>query len=173
LNYGGARYPATQTEEEIREIESLIRRIHTVFAEVTLGSGKTIHQADHEGCYTESEWISAGELDPEFHWSEVPDRKLECSFLAQCGLDDEGWRFYLPAFMCWALRNWRTTHSIASDCLISGLALADEHSIIRNELLDRSQAEAVCDFLVHTYRYSGEVDADRAIQAYWHSFRRN
>jgi hypothetical protein len=126
-NYAGAKYPAKQTEDELRDIAQLIQLIHTAFADVTLGGGETLHQAHLEGAYTDEKvWLAARQKDPESHWSEVPDWKLETGSSTLSFLDAEGWRFYIPAFMCWSLKNWRTTDSITVDSVLWNLALADE-----------------------------------------------
>ena len=173
-NYGGARYPAKQTDEELRDIADRVQQIHAAFAELTLGGGITLHQAHLEGFYDEDEeeWLAARGKDMESHWAEVPDWKLESGFSPLHFLDAEGWRFYIPAFMCWSLKNWRTTHSITVDTVLWALARTDDHLMNRYELLNRAQSEAVCDFLAFFDRYSGQADASKAVQAYWHQFKK-
>ncbi len=172
-NYGGAKYPATQTEAELRDIEGLIRQIHEVFAGVELGGGETIHQAHLEGIFGRGKrWLAAGEKDPESHWSEVPDWKLESGFSTLSFFDVEGWRFYLPAFLCWSLRNWRTTDSTTVHSVVWDLTF-NEHWAARYESLNRTQSEAVYAFLDFFDRYSGEADAGEAIRSFWHRFRKN
>ena len=173
-NYGGARYPSTQTDEELRDIQSLIQQIHEAFAEVAIGGGETLHQAHLEGAYTDkAEWLAAREMDPESHWSEVPDSKLESISSALSFIDPEGWRFYIPAYMCWTLQNWRTTGKIAADQVIWNLEYADERATKRYDLLSRVQSEAVYDFLEFFVKYSGVDDAGNAIRLYWHRFRKS
>jgi hypothetical protein len=172
-NYGGAKYPATQTDEELRDIARLIQQIHKAFTGVVLGRGDTIHQAHLEGVFGRGEkWIAEGEKDPESDWSEVPDWKLEQGEPPLIFFDVEGWRFYLPAFMCLSLRNWRTTNSWTSDPVISTLT-DHEYWAERFASLNRVQSEAVYDFLEFFDRYSGEPQASKAIQAYWHQFRKD
>lgn len=173
-NYGGAKYPATQTETELSDIERLIQQIQGAFAEVVLGGGETIHQAHLEGIDGKGErWLAAGEEDPESHWSEVPDWKLESGFATLSFLDPEGWRFYIAAFMCWSLRNWRTTKSITANAVIWNLDLHGGRWTKRFELLNRAQSETVYDFLEFFDRYSGEADAGKTIRSYWYRFSKS
>jgi hypothetical protein len=172
-NYGGAIYPAKQTDNKLREIDQLIEQIHLAFADVTLGDGESLHQAHLEGAYwDEAVWVAAKQKDPETHWREVPDWKIEYGASTLSFFDPEGWRFYIPALMCWTLRNWRTSDSITSDSILWNLALTEEYWARRYRLLDRDQCDAIYDFLAFFDRYSGEDDADKAIQAYWHQFGR-
>ena len=178
-NYGGAKYPATQTDEELREIGLLLQQVRTAFAGVVLGGGETIHQAHLEGTCSRGapRWIAEGEKDPETDWSEVPDWKLEQGFSTLCFFDVEGWRFYLPAFLCWSLRNWRTTDFLTADALVWNLTF-EKWGIPLNcarrfESLNREQSEAVYAFLDLLDRYSGEADAGEAIRSYWHRFRKD
>jgi hypothetical protein len=179
-NYGGAKYPAMQTDEELREIDLLLRQIRTAFAGVVLGGGETIHQAHLEGTCSRGapQWVAEGEKDPETDWSEVPDWKLERGFSTLCFFDVEGWRFYLPSFMCWSLRNWRTTDSLTADALVWSLTVDKQWAIPlecarRFESLNREQSEAVYAFLNLLDRYFGEADAGEAIRSYWHRFRKD
>ena len=173
-NYGGAEYPAKQTNEELRDVAERIQQIHEAFAELTLGGGLTLHQAHLEGFYDEDEeeWLAARGKDMESHWAEVPDWKLESKSSALFFFDPEGWRFYIPAFMCWSLKNWRTTKSITVDFVLGTLARNNEYVMKQPELLNRAQSEAVCDFLAFFDRYSGDADASEAIQAYWYQFKK-
>jgi hypothetical protein len=171
-NSGGAVYPATQTEQELRDIDILIQQIHTAFADVTLDGAETLHQADLEGAYRDIQvWHDAGKKDLESHWTEVPDWKLEWRWSVLSFLKPESWRFYIPAFMCWSLKNWRTSDSVTSDRVLSNLGWVGEDSTRNQETLNRVQAEAVYAFLSFFNRYSGEPDAAKAIQANWSRFQ--
>ena len=68
-NYGGATYPAKQTDEELRDIAERIHQIPAAFAELSLGGGLTIHQANLEDFYDDDEekWLAAKGKDMESH----------------------------------------------------------------------------------------------------------
>ncbi len=174
-NYGGAVFPAKQTETELADIDALILRIQEAFVEVSRGDGETLHQACLEDFYDtdEPEWITAGLKDPEEHWSDVPDWKLESGSTSLYYFNVAGWQFYLPAFMCWSLRNWRASDTITADSVIWNLTLSGQgdRASERYASLNRDQSEVVCSFLYFFDRYSGDVDARIAIESYWHKFK--
>ncbi|WP_165246939.1 DUF6714 family protein [Paludisphaera soli] len=181
-NYGGAVYPATQTDEELRDVAELIRRIREAFAGVSRGEGETIHQAHLEGIFgRDARWAAEGAKDPESDWTEVPDWKLEQGASTLTFFDLEGWRFYLPAFLCWSLRNWRTAKTTTVASTIWTLTLRTDwpsDPLMTSERfasLDLAQSEAVHDFLAFFDKYSGEPDgrdARKAIRSYWHRFEK-
>ncbi|WP_076344050.1 DUF6714 family protein [Paludisphaera borealis] len=111
--------------------------------------------------------------DPEVHWSEVPGWKIESGFSTLSFFDVEGWRFYLPAFLCWSLENWRSSDSITPDRVIWSLELSDAFEPERSKSLNHAPSGAVLDFLSFFDSYSGEPDAAKAIQSYWHQFKKN
>ncbi|MDR3620904.1 MAG: hypothetical protein P4L85_16245 [Paludisphaera borealis] len=181
-NFGGAKYPATQSDQEFRDISELVQQIHRAFADVRRGGGYTLHQAHLEGCYdTEAKWLATGEKDPETHWSEVPGWKIETGFSTLSFFDVEGWRFYLPAFLCWSLENWRTSDSTTPDSVIWTLDLThtigwnETHAdyMERYESLNREQCGTVLDFLSFFDRYSGLPEARSAIESYWRQFNKD
>lgn len=177
-NRGGAEYPAVQTAAELLDVERLIRRIQEAFTEVELGGGETIHQAYLEGAYNRVEtWLAAREKDPETRWTDVPDWKLESLSSTLSFFDIEGWRFHLPAFMCWSLRNWRTNDSITPYSVIWSLTFTEFTREVRErfESLNQSQSEAVLAFLEFFHEYSGDdhADAAEAVQSYWRRFQKN
>lgn len=182
-NRGGAVYPAKQTEVELREIAELIRRIDEAFAGVRRGGGETIHQAHLEGIFGRGpRWVAAGEQDTELDWAVVPDWKLERGFGTFTFFDVEGWRFYLPAFLCWSLRNWRTARTTTVDSMIWSLTLrgdCDSETLMTSERfasLDRAQSEVVHDGLAFFHDYGDGIefrrDAHEAIRSYWCRFAR-
>jgi hypothetical protein len=102
----------------------------------------------------------------------VPDWKLEKLDFAIFFLEAEGFRFYIPAYMCWSLKNWRTSDSNTPDSLIGVLDLSAGWPAERFELLNRAQSEAVYGFLAFFDRYSGEARSGEAIRSYWHQFKK-
>jgi hypothetical protein len=69
----------------------------------------TLQEAYLEGAYSDDQVrVAARRKDPETNWPDVPDWKIEDFCSALSFLDLTGWRFYIPAYMCWTLKNWRT-----------------------------------------------------------------
>ena len=171
-NFGGAVYPAKQTAQELAEIERLIALIQNAFEGVQLEDGTTIHEAELEGAYSDDRVrIAAREKDKEHNWRDVPGWKIERFHSALSFLDVKGWRFYIPAYMVWTLRNWRTTDSPTVDSLIWDFDPDFKISFLpRYASLASEQACAVCQFLQFFCDYSGEPDACKAMAAYWQQF---
>ncbi len=175
-NYGGAVYPEKQTARECADVDHLIAVITAAFHGVKLDGGTTIHEADLEGAYTEEHVrIAARKKDPETEWTAVPDWKIERFSAALSFLDSKGWRFYIPAYMIWTLKNWRTCDSLTADWVIWGFEPLEgsSWSISRYGVLSTQQAEAVYQFLRFFCEYSGESEPENAIRAYWHQFAPN
>jgi hypothetical protein len=174
-NFGGAIYPAKQTAEELAEINRLIVLIDDAFADVQIEDGTTLHEADLEGCYLDdSGRIAARVRDTGVDWRDVPDRKIELFGSALSFFDVKGWRFYIPAYMIWTLKNWRTTRSITADSVICDFTLepiSEKTYAPRFASLNTRQASVVAEFLQFFCDYSGEADADRAMASYWYQFK--
>lgn len=174
-NYSGALYPAKQTEQELRDIDRLQRRIRAAFAGVTLGGGMSLAQAHLEGAYSdEAVYLAARAKDPETDWTEVPGWKIDTGHSTLSFLDPEGWRFYIPAFLSWSLANWRDSDSLTPQSVIWSLANAGDPWEKRYALLTGEQSRAILDFLEFFERYADypedRYDARKATEAYWHRF---
>jgi hypothetical protein len=170
-NFGGAVYPEKQTPEELRDIAALAEMIEQAFAGVRLEGGTTIHEAKLEGAYTDDQdRLDARAKDPETDWMDIPEWKLERFSAPLSFFDPIGWRFHIPAYMRWTLRNWRTSDSQTVDSTIWNFNPFGEWSIERYRTLTSQQGKAVFAFLDFFRKYSGEPDADRAIAAYWYRF---
>ncbi|MCF7674601.1 MAG: hypothetical protein K9N23_12970 [Akkermansiaceae bacterium] len=170
-NYGGAVYPALQTEEERMELLVIAAEIEQAFERVQLEDGKTIHEANLEGCYlNEQERMDARAKDTEHNWQEVAPEKIESFQSVLTFFDSKGWRFYMPAFMIWALKNWRTTKSVTADSVVWDLANVEPHFMDRYKLLTAEQARSVYRFLDFMDRHNPEDDAKKGIDAYWYKF---
>lgn len=166
-NYGGALYPATQTEKELSDAAKLIESITEAFAGTELGDGVTLHEADLEGAYcNDAVRLAARAKDTESRWQDIPDWKLERFGAALSFFDVGGWKFYIPAYMIWSVKHWRSTRALTADKVIWGFELS-EFQRLRFESLSDEQSTVVLCFLKHLDEYSGEPDAKRAIQPYW------
>ncbi|MDB5297630.1 MAG: hypothetical protein JWO31_3613 [Phycisphaerales bacterium] len=91
-----------------REAERLrlIRQVEAAFDGVELGDGVSLHQArgmdDHA---SDAEVAAARALDAEGRWQDVSDEKLDRLSDTLPFMDAEGFRFYLPRFMLFALKH--------------------------------------------------------------------
>ncbi len=163
--------PETQTTEELQDVSTVIDTIEEAFADVSLDDGRTIHEAALEGVYWDNQTrLDARAKDPEKRWQEIPDWKLERFHAALSFFGPIGWRFHIPAYMRWTLRNWRTTS--ASQTIDSTVWTFDPNwSRDRSEILSDAQGRAVLAFLQFFQKYSGEPEASLYIAAYWYRYQ--
>ena len=86
--------------------DALLRQIEAAFGNVRLGGGRSMHQADAIDDYEDDNVIAkARDLDTEVRWQDVSDDKLVRFQSVLPFLDAEGFRFYFPRFMTFALRH--------------------------------------------------------------------
>jgi len=160
-------------------MESIIEAIRSAFAGTPRGA-ITIHEAEVIDEYGSAEERREARMrDTEEDWGEVPDDDIEECTAALCHLDREGWRYYIPAYMIWSLRNFRTSDSVVSDFTIYTFDLTHENRLLRNyqlerfSLLSQEQARAVCRFLRFMVSHDGDADgevAQLALDKYWGRF---
>lgn len=87
--------------------DELLELIEEAFNGVERGDGITLHQAiviDDYG--SEEEFVAAGKLDTEGRWQDVPDSDIATNTSIFNFLDSAGFRYYLPAAMSWAVKNY-------------------------------------------------------------------
>jgi len=151
----------------VKAIESELR---SAFSGVTLHGGVTIEEANEEDFFLEES--SGGERrkrEQEESWSDVPATKIESMFPSLFGFDANGWKYYLPAFMCWVLKCWRSSSSPTPEWLVSTLTrkrgVRDHFAV-----LNLTQSKAVFAFLSYCRMYFDEKTALEAIESYWRQF---
>jgi hypothetical protein len=168
------------SDEVKRTAELIVGEIRRAFSDVSRADGVTLQEAlviDNYGSV--SERSAARELDTDCRWEDVPDRLIEENDSALCFLDPMGFRYYLPAYMVWSLRNHETSETFSHNHPICSLALSDSGSMRRWQLelfqvFNDTQAKAICKFL----RFMAQRDelivcvneARAALDAYWGKF---
>jgi hypothetical protein len=86
--------------------EKLLRDIADAFADVRRGNGTTWLEGEELDCHgTPAELAAARALDTDQRWQDVPDGRFERYSSPVWFLDAEGFRYYLPAIMTWAMRS--------------------------------------------------------------------
>jgi hypothetical protein len=131
--------------------QNIEQRIRDAFAEVTLGNGVSLHQAqviDNYGDGVTEEQFSRLPLSEETErWDRVAFEELESDNVAH--LDPEGFRFYLPAFMISILDEYDAS-SMRVIGTLSALYPKNEdagYHMPRYNLLSYEQKQAVACFL--------------------------
>ena len=87
--------------------DDLLTLIENAFEGVERGEGITLHQAhviDEYG--SDEDFLAAGKLDTEERWQDIPDSLLSENPQFHNFLDPAGFRYYLPATMSFAIRNY-------------------------------------------------------------------
>ncbi len=97
---------------------ALIAEITAAFDGVSRGNGTTLHEAiAMDDRKSDEECRAARRLDTEQRWQDVPDKDICACCSALSFLDAKGFRYYLPAFMLYGLRNWEDDpNDILSSC---------------------------------------------------------
>ena len=167
-------------EDVEREAEGIIAEIHRAFADVSREDGVTLQEAlviDEYG--SAEERLAARERDTDRRWEDVPEHMIGEHDSVLCFMDPKGFRYYLPAYMVWSLRNYETSETWSHNHPICSLALSDSDSprkweIERFVLFDEEQARAIYRFL-HFMAQRDELsvcvdEARKALDAYWCEF---
>lgn len=153
----------------------LIEAIKIAFAQV--GPGEiTLHEAEAIDSYAGMEERNqARRLDNEASWWEVPDEAIEACPNALPHLDPAGWRFYIAAYMTWALRHFRHSSSIITDYTIYSFDFHPDGDLVKYKLarftsLSEQQIQVVCSFL-RFMAQNGDLADERvaadALNNYW------
>jgi len=166
-------------QEADREIRRrIIAEIERAFANVRRGNGITLHQArvlDDYGGDIEQAW--ARRKDTDTRWQDIPDTRIEKLANTLPFLDPEGFCYYIPVFMIWALRHSETSDSFAGDAAIYifGVNPLAEGNMDLFRLFTPQQTTAIAHFLEYFARYADSNHADnetaqKALDAHWHQF---
>jgi hypothetical protein len=160
--------------------EAIIGEIRRAFSHLSRDDGITLHEAlviDNYGSDTER--AAARELDNDYRWEDVPHQLIQDNDSVLCFADPKGFRYYLPAYMIWSLRNYETSETFSHNHPICSLAIRGSGNMRQQQLerfaiFNNEQARAICRFL----RFMAQEDEDlvcadearRALDAYWSKF---
>jgi hypothetical protein len=161
------------------DAQAIVDAIREAFAGVRRGA-ITLHEAEVIDSYgSDDERADARQRDTEQNWEDLPDQHIEECPWALCHLDPVSWRYYIPAYMIWSLRNFRSNDSIVSDFTIYTFDASDsdaklrEYSTERYRTLSPSQSRDVCRFLTYMANIGERADnltAKAALKKYWGQF---
>ncbi len=121
----------------------LIADIHTVFADVVLGNGFSLHQADAIDDFLDDNLVAAARVkDNETRWQDISAEKVNRFYNALYYVGPQGFRFYFPRYMIQTLENVKTSSTAADDTTI---AVCNHPEFF--ELFSLQQRRAVACFL--------------------------
>ncbi|NER84275.1 MAG: hypothetical protein F6K42_33015, partial [Leptolyngbya sp. SIO1D8] len=102
----------TMDEQEAQRCAVLIQTITAAFSDVLREDGVSMHQARVIDDYgSPEEEAQARLLDIDTHWWEVPDAWIAEFYEILSFVDPKGFRYYIPAYMIWTLKNYDNTWS--------------------------------------------------------------
>jgi hypothetical protein len=167
------------TEFESRR-DALIDEITAAFDGVSREDGTTLHQADAiDDRKSPEEELAARQLDQEQRWQDVPDKDIEACCQALTFMDEKGFRYYLPAFMIYGLKNFHDDpyplhSSIYSLLQESGKSLrkSEPASIAAKYQLTDAQCKAAAKFLRFNSDFDDYLKTGATLQAIekWEKF---
>ena len=145
----------------LRESE-LISKIENAFRDVVLGNGDSLNMTeyyDSGGCAPHFKERAAN--DERYDWTRIADSDIEIFQVVFCFTNLEGFRFYIPAYMIWSIRN-PDSDCFSADATIYALNpyshQFSETSMI--EFFSKSQIDAMLSFLDFWAAHPNFADAD-------------
>jgi len=155
----------------VNAVNDVISAIEAAFRDVFRGA-LTLHEAELVDRYsaTNAERMAAREVDREDDWRDVPDASIRQCPDALSFLDPVSWRFYLPAYMRFSLRNDFETDAAIYTLNPAGIRQREAHTEERFRTLNGVQVRAVRSFLRFASENGGSCDdaaAREALEDYW------
>lgn len=143
----------------------LTSRIEKAFAGVVLGSGVSLHGCEYRDSGGRSmRYLERSRSNERDDWRRVINDDLAYFQVTFSFTDLSGYRFYLPAYMIWTIRNFRTSDSFIADATVYA---CDPASYQFNEIpfvrfFDAKQLRAIMFFLQFCVENKGSLDGDAA-----------
>jgi hypothetical protein len=165
LSSSGHRIP---TSHEV------IRSIQQTFAGVGREDGVTLHETREIDLYSgPHERAVARLLDTDEMWEQVPAASIAKFSEALCFLDPKGFRYYIPAFMIWTIKNYRKSDSCSGDYTLYALCRldkSDSDSTARLNLLNDRQRSAIAMFLLYFSSEAYNEEIVEVIHRFWRGY---
>jgi hypothetical protein len=145
--------------------EDLIRQIEKAFSSVTLEDGASLNMTVyHDSWGSASEYAARAKFDERLNWKWIADSTLEQFKNVFCFTDISGFRFYLPAYMRWTIKNHRNSDNIISDLTIYALD-PTERPFNQKSFIDcftKPQIESILAFLDYCADNDDSLDGHAA-----------
>ena len=143
------------------EEEELVDLVHHAFADVRLDDGVSLNMTEYNdsgGCMPE--FREKARDDERDDWTVIPDETLEQFTVTFSFTDLKGFRFYIPAYMIWTVRNHRTSDSIIADQTI--YSIDPSHYLFETiplwQWFTGEQIDAMTQFLEYAARNDDTLD---------------
>ena len=187
-------------DEKIKTSGSkIIQQVITAFKGIKREDGISLHEAreiylisDYAYNFSfhspeaEALLAKANAIDVDTDWQEISQSSLTKLIHYVENFDPMGWRYYLPAYMVWSLRQYinRVNSVNDFDAVVSGFLVQEEYYVLDRTqqkfhrrpwseypaLLTAEQLTAICQFLWFIINYSagcGQEEAQEAMEQRW------
>lgn len=143
--------------------QALIDEITSAFEGVERGNGVTLHEATVIDSYGSLEERAKARLqDTEKRWQDVPKQDIANVDAVLSFLDDEGFHYYIPAYVVWYLKNIDNAAIRSSntfDSVVFHLTYnVEEGRESRFERLTKEQKRAIAHFLTFVAQREEAID---------------
>jgi hypothetical protein len=147
--------------------QELVDQIHRAFAGVSLEDGTSLNMTEYNdsgGCMPE--FMEKAKADERNDWTAITDETLERFTVTFSFTDLKGFRFYIPAYMIWTIRNHRTSDCIIGFCTI--YAIRPSHHLFKTtpfwQWFTREQIDAMTKFLEYVAQDDDSSDGQEALE---------
>lgn len=143
-------------DQKASQIQELISEVFAAFAGVEREDGITLREAIAiDEWKSRDEQLAARSLDTDRKWQDVSEETILASSAAPAFLDAKGFRYYLPAFIVYGLKNWNSLSTSMLDacqfCLLhepqKSLRQSEPASIAAKYGFNSEQCRAIAHFL--------------------------
>lgn len=140
---------------------NLIALIEEAFSGVRLEDGTSLNMTEyHDSGGLAPEYAEKVKFDERDDWHKIDDKTLEKFTVTFSFTDLKGFRFYIPAYMIWTIRNHRTSDCIIGDFTI--YALNTDHYLFEDvpftTWFTTQQVSAMVAFLKYCTEQSDSCD---------------
>lgn len=162
---------------ETPKLEDVANAIYHAFAGVSREGGISLHEAlilDYSGTFdsTNRKHRAMKSKDRDQDWVEVPEADIAAGYQGLCFVDAIGFRYYLPAYIIWSLKNFGSRTSDTAQWTLYALGRGTTRSRWEDfeeklSLFTVEQRTAVAQFLRYMLMNArDEIDEHNARQSY-------
>lgn len=160
-------YQVEQINYMDSEEQKLIARIRAAFDNVTLEDGISLNMTEYnDSGGTLPQYKERAISDERYNWWDISDATLEKFTLTFSFTDRKGFRFYIPAYMIWTVRNHRKSDSVIADSTI--YAIDPNHYLFRessfHKWFTKEQIDAMVEFLSYAVRNGDTLHGEVAME---------
>jgi len=151
----------------------VIDQIHDAFADVEQGTVANLEDIVEDTTWDRMSSRPEGGMNT--RWQDIPDADIAGHNDLFPFMDERAFRYYVPAYMCWACRELGEFDSTSADYLLYNLELSSEPGtrawqLEKWSLFNQAQRCSICMFLRFMYGFYSNKDAEKALESYWGQF---